>query len=149
MAFNLIGKSALAAAVALTALAVPALAAGEGEDDKPSLFVELNSVTALEGSCRVTLLATNALSADIGKLVFETVLLDTNGVVERLTLFDLQDLPRGRPRVRQFDVPGLACDNLGKVLINGVSTCDGDGLDPSACSKSLELDSRTDIEVLG
>lgn len=114
-----------------------------------ALTVELNTVTPLNAGCRLTFMATNAMPADIGKLVLETVLLTTEGTVDRLTLFDMQDLPANRPRVRQFDVPNLTCNALGKVLINGVGTCDGDGLDPTTCAGRLELTSRTDVEILG
>ena len=81
----------------------------------------------------------------IGALSLETVLIDTAGRVERLTLFEFGALPDGVPRVRQFDIPGLACESLGRVLINGVSDCSAG----AACAEGLELTTRTDVEVIG
>jgi hypothetical protein len=49
------------------------------------------------------------------------------------------------PRARQFDVPGLTCEGLGRVLINGVAECSG----AQACSEALTFGSRTDVEVIG
>ncbi|WP_425049727.1 hypothetical protein [Psychromarinibacter sp. S121] len=140
----------LAAAFAASgALAVQAQAQDAEPETAPALKVELNSATPLEGACRLTFMATNGLGVDVAKLVLETVLLTTDGVVDRLTLFDLQTLPANRPRVRQFDVAGLDCGKLGQVLINGVQACDGEGLDPATCTNELDLSTRADIEVLG
>lgn len=111
--------------------------------------IEINALEPVEDACRISFLVQNGHDADIDKAVFEVVLFDTEGRVDRLTLFDLGALPTARPRVRQFVVPGLACASLGRLLVNGVETCAGDGLPDNACSTNLELRSRTDVEVLG
>ncbi|KPQ16970.1 MAG: hypothetical protein HLUCCO18_06050 [Rhodobacteraceae bacterium HLUCCO18] len=122
--------------------ASPALAES---DAAPRLSLELNRLDALDGACRLTFMAENTLGADLEALALETVLIATDGQVERLTLFEFGTLPNGVPRVRQFDVPGLACEGLGRVLINGVSECNG----AEACGAALSLSSRTDVELIG
>jgi hypothetical protein len=109
------------------------------------LSLELNRVDSLEDACRLTFVAQNTLGTDLEALSLEAVLIDAAGRVERLTLFAFGALPDGIPRVRQFDIPGLACDGLGRVLVNGVSECSAG----AACAKSLELLTRTDVEILG
>lgn len=111
--------------------------------------IELNALEPVEDACRISFLVQNGHDADIDKAVFEVVLFDTEGRVDRLTLFDLGALPTARPRVRQFVVPGLACASLGRLLVNGAETCAGKGLPDDACTTNLELRSRTDVEVLG
>lgn len=81
--------------------------------------------------------------------MIEAVLFDTEGRVATLTLFDLGSLPAGRPRMRQFDMAGLSCDDLGAVLVNGIDACEGAGLTPAACLDGLRLSSNTDVEVTG
>jgi len=83
--------------------ASPALAES---DAAPRLSLELNRLDALDGACRLTFMAENTLGADLEALALETVLIATDGQVERLTLFEFGTLPNGVPRVRQFDVPG-------------------------------------------
>ncbi|PYE84874.1 hypothetical protein [Pseudoroseicyclus aestuarii] len=141
--------ASLLAALA-TALALPA-AAQDTEDaaPEPALSVELNAADAVEGSCRLTFLVRNDLGADLSSLALETVVLTGDGAVERLTLFDFRELPQDRPRVRQFDLAGLDCADAGQVLINGVSSCDGAGLEPGACMAGLALSSRTEIGLIG
>jgi hypothetical protein len=134
----------LCAALA-SALATPALA----EMPAPTLGLELNTVSEAEGGCRLTFLAENALGGDLDALVLEAVLFTADGAVDRLTLFDFGALPAGRPRVRQFDVAGLACGALGQVLVNGAADCAGEGIAPGACIEALRLSTRAGVEVTG
>jgi hypothetical protein len=109
------------------------------------LSLDLNRIDPLDGACRLTFVAENRLGADLGALSLETVLIDTEGRVDRLTLFEFGTLPDGLPRVRQFDITGLDCEALGRVLINGVAECSAG----AACAEGLELTTRTDVEVIG
>lgn len=136
-------------AFALAGLACMAEAQDQPADTTTGLKIELNSATDTDGACRISFVVENALGADLSEAVFETVLFDTAGSVERLTLFDMRDLPDGRPRVRQFQIDGIACDGIGRILFNGVQACTGEGLDDGACMDGLGLTSRTEIEVLG
>jgi hypothetical protein len=134
---------------ALMVLPLPIVAQEGPADQVSSIDVEMNSTAQLDGACQLTFMLRNGLETDISSLVFETVLLTTAGAVDRLTLFDMRDLPSGSPRVRQFNVPELACNELGQVLINGVSDCSGDGIDGAMCSQALTYTSRIDVEILG
>ena len=128
------------------------LAAGPGlaqELQGKHVSIELNALEPVEDACRISLLIQNGHDTDIAEAVYETVLFDTEGKVDRLTLFDFGSLPAARPRVRQFVVPGLACASLGRILINGAETCTGEGLPEAACTRDLDLRRRTDVEVLG
>jgi hypothetical protein len=134
---------ALATAL-LVALPAPILAQEGAVEAAPSISVEINSTLQLESACQLTFMLTNGLEADVDSLVFETVLLNTEGAVDRLTLFDMRDLPSGTPRVRQFNVPALACEDLGQILINGVAECA-----PEGCADALTYSSRIEVEILG
>lgn len=126
-------------------------AAASAQDKAPGAVVEieLNAVDAKEGSCTLTFLVTNGHASLIEKVVYETVLFDSAGQVERLTLFDFGTLPPSRPRVRQFSIPGIACDEISQVLINGARTCDAPDLADTACEAGLILQTRTSIGVIG
>ncbi len=131
----------------LVSLPAPILAQEGAVDAVPSIKVELNSTLQLDAACQLTFMLKNDLAADVEALVFETVLLTTAGAVDRLTLFDMRDLPSGTPRVRQFNVPSLACDALGQVLINGVAECSVG--ESASCADALTYSSRIDVEILG
>lgn len=129
----------------MLALPVQVLAQDAGAGLAPTITVELNSTMQLDDACQLTFMLRNGLGSDVAALVFETVLFTNDGAVDRLTLFDMRDLPAGAPRVRQFNVPALMCDDLGRVLINGVADCSG----PSDCGDVFEYSSRIDVEFLG
>jgi len=130
------------AALAGVLLATPAAAQ---TDARPTVGLELNRVDQIEAACRFTFLAENGMGTDLAALTVKTVIIDVEGLVDRLTLFEFGALPAGTPRVRQFDVPGLDCAQVGRVLINGVSDCGG----VEGCAEALTLSSRTDIDFLG
>lgn len=123
--------------------------AGEETTLGAHVLVELNAARTSDGACALSFLVINGHSAPIEKAVYETVLFDSKGQVDRLTLFDFGTLPAGRPRVRQFSVAGLRCEALGRVLINGAHACVAPALAEDACDAGLELRSRTDVEVAG
>lgn len=121
----------------------------EETDISARVSLELNAVKTAESGCTLTFLVINGHARPIENAVYETVLFNTGGQVDRLTLFDFGTLPAGRPRVRQFVVPGTTCEKLGQVLINGAHACTAPGLFEGACDADLNLGTRTGIEVTG
>lgn len=139
----------LVAATITASLVLAAAAVAQETEPGQAVRIELNAVSDNEGSCTLTFLVTNGHPGQIEKVVYETVLFDSAGQVERLTLFDFGTLPSGRPRVRQFSIPGIACDALSQVLINGARTCQAPDLPDTACESGLILETRTRIGVIG
>lgn len=119
------------------------------EQTTEALHLELNTVKDTGTACRLTFIANNRTGSDIEQAVFETVFFDPSGSVLSLSLFDFRELPAGKPRVRQFDVPGIECVTLGQALINGANTCTVDGSESALCDDKLLIDSRTEVELLG
>ena len=133
-------------ALCASLLALPAVAQ---EELGPRVSIELNAAETDGASCRMSFVVLNGHGSDIAQAVYETVLFDAEGQVDRLTLFDFGTLPAGRPRVRQFVISGTACDGLGRVLFNGAETCEAEALGPTACESDLRLETRAGIEVIG
>lgn len=133
---------------AMTIAAAPAMAQTVATQ-MPHLSVELNALTPAPSGCQISFVIQNDHGADINHAVFEAVLFDTENRVDRLTLFDFGALPAARPRVRQFIVPDLTCESLGRILINGAPTCAAPDLPESACMLDLSLTSRTKVELIG
>lgn len=142
-------KISMAAAAIIAGLTLATGVAAQEGGPGAAVTIELNAVKSGDAACTLTFLVTNGHPTRIDKAVYETVLFDGAGQVDRLTLFDFGTLPAGRPRVRQFSVAGVTCDGLSRVLINGAHTCTAPGLAESACEAGLILKTRTDIEVIG
>lgn len=125
----------------------PALA----QDGAPvaNLNIELNKVDQVESGCQLTLLASSTYPQGVDQVVIETVLFDSTGAVNRMTLFDFGTIPANLPRVRQFVIPTTSCEDISRILINGVHHCAAAGLDKNACAAGLTVSNRTDLEMLG
>ena len=69
-------------------------------------------------------MAGNGLPQIVSKVSFEFVLFDEKGLVERMAVLDFRDLPAGKTKVRQFDLPGTNCEAVKSLLINDAPVCD-------------------------
>lgn len=131
------------------AVVVSAAALAEESSTQDAISIELNTVSDDANGCTLTFVATNGHPVPIEQLVFEAVLFDQTGAVNRLSLFDFGHLPEGRPRVRQFAVQEITCEGVGRILFNGLHSCKADGLSPDMCETGLNFSTRSNIEVLG
>ena len=129
---------------------IPCVSLAQSDTQSSSkIYLELNTLSDTEAACRLTFVAKNETNSPIDQAVFETVVFDSSGSVFTLSLFDFRDLPQGSTRVRQFDVSGIACSSIGRVLINGANTCTAEGADSTLCGNSLSLSSKIAVELLG
>lgn len=135
--------------LALPPIAGAGSASAENTQGAGGVTIELSSAVDQEQGCLLSFVVENAHPADIGGAVYETVLFGAQGEVALLTLLDFQDLPAGRPRVRQFKFDGLACNQISRILINGVQGCAYPGDLADACLSGLTLRSRLETELIG
>ncbi|WP_340161785.1 hypothetical protein [uncultured Hoeflea sp.] len=130
-------------------LSLAATAVHAQEQSQPSLSIDLNATQQLEQACRLVFVATNKIGTSIEEMSFETVLFDTAGTVDRFALFDFKDLPVGKTRVRQFDLPETRCSDIGRILINGSASCKGQSFKGTECMDHLDLKSSSKTEIVG
>ncbi|WP_274425712.1 hypothetical protein [Chelativorans sp. YIM 93263] len=118
-------------------------ALAQDADATPVLSIELNGAEPTERGCRLTFVVKNQLEQDIDRAAYEVALFGKDGLVKKLTALDFQAFPAGQTKVRQFDLADLDCGDLGRVLINGVTACEG--ADEDACMARLETAARGEI----
>lgn len=133
---TLLAAAGIAAMLTLPAAAQPV--AGK-------LTLELNALAPTDGACRMTLVATNGLGTAIDHAAFEMAFFGQDGVISQLASLDFKALPLDKTKVLQFDLAGLDCAGVTRVLVNDVTTCDGAGLDPAACLDKLATTTKTSI----
>ncbi|OXT00634.1 hypothetical protein B7H23_11070 [Notoacmeibacter marinus] len=114
-----------------------------GEPEGPALTLELNELRRDDGACRITFVAHNGLPSNLSALAYEMVLFGTDGGIERMTKFDFGPMPQGRTIVRRFNMPELDCAAVSRILINGVTRCQG--AEPRTCEQALTTANRTGI----
>lgn len=124
----------------ISAAAVSGAAAEEAA--AKGLDVELNALASSQKGCLFTFVAANGFAQNISKVSFEFVIFNDKGTVERLALLDFRDLPAGKSKVRQFDVPGIKCEAVKNLLINDAPVCEGEGLDKASCMSGIATRSK-------
>lgn len=112
-----------------------------------TLNVELNALTPSQKGCMMTFVAQNNLAAPINKISFELAFFNDKSAVDRITVLDFRDLPPGKKRVRQFDMPNVKCESVTRILINDTPVCDGPEKD--ACMKGLVTRSQISVPFEG
>jgi opacity protein-like surface antigen len=137
---------------ALSSVVAVLLTAGAAaaQDAAPAgLTIELNEIAPSEKGCKLTFVAGSALAQSLSKVSFEFVLFDQEGRVERMAVLDFRDLPAGKTKVRQFDLPGTKCEAVKSLLVNDAPACVGEGVDKNACMTGLKTGSRSAVELKG
>lgn len=104
--------------------------------------LELNRLDTIDGSCRVTVVEKNETNAAFASLKLDLVVFDGEGIVTKRVGVDAGPLKAGRTVVKTFDMKGLACESVGRVLINDVLACDAAGIAEDACIDVVEPRSR-------
>lgn len=149
-------SSAFALALFGTMLLVPAhLGPARGAEadalvgsEPARIAVELNRLEALDGLCLTYLVATNGLETPISELGLEVYLFDREGIIRTRTAFVFDDLRPRRQRVALFELDGVSCDAIGRLLVNDVIAClDPEGAPIGGCSDLLEVRSRTEVPL--
>jgi len=105
--------------VALWAI-VPNTALAEGTD---SLTIQLNKLETEGDTCRAYIVLENRSDLSFEALRLDLVMFDVDGVIARRLAVDAAPLAAGRTSVRVFGISNLACDNIGRVLLNDVLNC--------------------------
>jgi hypothetical protein len=90
------------------------------------ILLQLNKLEPLPEDgpgCRVFFVVRNLNAEPIRQLRLDLVLFGTDGVIARRLALDLAPLAAHKTSVRLFDLKGLPCDEIGRVLINDVLAC--------------------------
>ena len=131
-----------------TAFSLPARAAD-------TLPVELNKLEPIPqaaggtasgvpaSGCRAYIVARNPDAQPLEQLRLDLVLFGTDGVIARRLAVDLGPLGAEKTAVRLFDLPGLGCADIGRVLVNDVLACRTGGATPADQDKAACLDRLT------
>jgi hypothetical protein len=134
-------KSMSTLAIAFAALSSDAFA--QSADGK--LGLELNALQPSDKGCRLTFLVNNGTGTEIARAAFEIALFTPDGIVDRLTVLEFKGLQVGRTKVSRFELAGVDCTKVGRVLVNTVTGCDGAGLTPQLCESKLSASSKAGV----
>lgn len=138
----------LLAAVFVLFVAVPASSDAQesSSGDPGTLRVELNKLEALESACRAYLLFENGTDLEFISLKLDLVMFNPEGVINRRLAVEGGPLPAGKTSVKLFDIDGVACGSVDRVLLNGILACSDAQGDRSDCLALIETGSRSSAD---
>ncbi|MEO9460738.1 MAG: hypothetical protein ABJE63_04500 [Lentilitoribacter sp.] len=137
------GNHLLFAAIALSGIS-PAYAQENAVHDDLKIMLELNKLTTQNQSCELTFLVENKMITKVKKLSLEFAFLDEKGQLSKLATLNFGDLVSGRPKIAQFGLTDMRCEDLSKIFINSASECDSISADD--CIGVISKTNKTSVK---
>ncbi len=88
-----------------------------------NLSIELNKLEPHGSACRAYLVLENKTGARFKTLKLDLVMFDTGGIIAKRLAVEAAPLPVGKTSLKVFDIGGLPCEVVGRVLLNDVMAC--------------------------
>jgi hypothetical protein len=108
------------------------------------LAVELNKFEEIAGGgCRAYFLFRNDTGASFEGFQMSLAIFNKDGVIDRLLSVDAAPLPVARTTLKLFEVPQIACADIGQVLLHDIPVCKPQNAEPTDCFPLIDLKSRT------
>jgi len=137
------------------ALVAAALVTGAGtldaQDKAPAApaapALELNRLQAVEGGCRLHVVVSNPEDRRHDTFQLDLVVFDGDGVIARRIALDASPVRPRKTSVYAFDVEGLDCKRIGRVLLNDVIGC-APGEGGGDCVAAVSVSSRAGVDFV-
>lgn len=131
--------AALLTAAGLTA--APAAA----EDN---IAIELNMIEDSVGGCLSHMVLNNGSGLAFTDLQLDLVMFDTDGIIIDQLAVNLGPLRADKIMVRVFEIPGVACADIGVMLLNDVLSCGNGEEEWSDCVEMMQPSSRAAVDFI-
>jgi hypothetical protein len=120
-------------------------AGGQAREEASSVLAELNKVETVEAGCRSFFLFRNGTDTTLTGFEMSLAVLDRDGIIDRLLTIDAAPLPARRTTLKLFDIPDMACEDVGELILHDIATCADDTGRTIDCFDLLRLSSRAGI----
>ena len=97
---------------------------GRAEDGPTAVGLELNRLEPQGDACRAYLLIDNSRGEAWRSLKLDLFVLNTDGVVEKRLGLETAPIAAHKTLIRVFDLAGLSCAAIGRLLLNDVLACE-------------------------
>lgn len=115
-----------------------ALAAESGK-----LSVEFNDLEQAETGCRAVFVLNNGLDKALDNVTLRVVSFDDSGHARLFLSLEVGAMPVNKTRVLRFDLGSdVACDTVGRIVLDDVTSCEGPEMGPAECLAAIALSSR-------
>ena len=111
------------------------------------IMMELNTAQTHEEKCRVDFVFRNSLANKVNDMTVELVLFKKSGQIANFLMIQTGALAKGKTLVKRYDFEGTPCDDLSRILVNSVKSCEGGDNTPEKCLAALNPSSLTRINL--
>lgn len=119
--------------------------AGQAGTPTDGVRIELNKLEQQGDACRAYLLFENENGPDYPVYRLDLVLFDKQGRIDRRIAVDASPLRAGKSVVKLFDLTGLQCDGISKILLNDIAPCEDSSGAREDCVIGAELSTLTEV----
>lgn len=116
--------------------------------ETPALAVELNKLEQAGDNCRSYMVVTNGTGQTLEALTLDLVVFARDGVIDRRLAADLAPVAAGRTRVKVFDMAGLDCGRVARLLVNDILACRPEAFGGAGCDAALAVSARGPAELV-
>lgn len=132
---------ALAGTILFTGLAATA--------QTSKLTIEINKFEEIAGGgCRAFFLFQNSTPTSFEGFEMSLAIFNKQGVIDRLLSIDAAPLPVARTMLKLFEVPQIACTDIGQVLLHDVPVCKPQNAENTDCYPLIDLSSKTSAPLV-
>ena len=137
-------KSSRLAGIATALATALALCISPVRAEVGKLGIEVNKFEEMPGGgCRAYFLFQNATPTSFEGFEMSLAIFDKAGVIDRLLTIDAAPLPVARTVLKLFEVPQIACADIGQILLHDVPVCKPQNAETVDCYPLITLTSRT------
>ena len=134
-------------AAAVLGLTCMALTDGAGAQDA-RINVELNKLEPVGEACRAYLVFENGTDTAFDPFKLDLVMFDNQEVIAKRVAVEAGPLPASKTSVKLFDIDGLGCADIQRVLLNSVMACGTAGETQPDCTALTKPSSRTEAAFI-
>ena len=148
-----IGRLALdtAACLALSLIFLVSLVASvpaqdaAAPDKAPPIKLQLNRLETAGEACRATMLVDNSRGPALRSYKVDLFAFDTEGIAQKRVAVEFGPVPARKTTIKIFDVPGISCARVGRVLLNDVLACEGGEAGREGCLERTETETKASV----
>jgi len=113
------------------------------------LGIEVNKFEEIAGGgCRAYFLFQNNTPTSFEGFEMSLAIFDEAGTIDRLLSIDAAPLPVARTTLKLFEIPQIACANIGQILLHDVPVCKPQNAENTDCYPLITLNSRTSAALV-
>ncbi len=109
------------------------------------ITIELNKLEPVKNACRAYLVLTNPAAHIYTSFKLDLVIFDQGGIIDKRLALNMAPIRANKTSVKLFDITGLKCDGIGRILINDVMGCSSDSGELTGCITQVKPESRASV----